>query len=719
MATDLYKLCPCGSGKKIKFCCRDIISDLERIHRMIDGEQRLAALEKIEKLLRQYPRRPALLCEKARVHIQLEQWAEAHESVATLLAEDQQSMTGLSLRSLLSIHDGDLGQAVQDVHAALRLANRIITASVYEAVFSLCLGFLSSGNALAARSYLMLLVSLSRGEDRRALALLLELDADASLSLLLKDAFFMLPCPDRVTWRREFDLAIEAERGADWWEAARKLEDMATRILDEPAILRNLAVLKGRLGEPLAAARYWRSYSQVRGIQLDDAVEAEARAQLLEAQETQDHVDQVEVTVEIADADSVLERMRSDGRFVMGPAPRQPASEDEPPPKAGGVLIDRPMPASVEGLESDQVPLQVAAIFIYGRETDRAARLQVVLPRDERFEPVLQQVSDIAGVPIDAAAANIFGQSSRLVLLLSPRLIPPHGMSEDQRRECTREKIRHAIVHEWPRRPWQVLQGRTPIDAVSQPRGRVPVLAAILNLELLSDARQLDLDLNPLRQQLGLPTRDPFDPSGLDLSRLSLCRVSQVDVEKLPDEELQSLYHAFSSHHAPGTVRKLAVEILRRPGLHDKVDPVEVYAQLANVAFTTEETLEYLGQARQLAVSRGESPANWLVSELEVHLTRGDAAAAQRLLHEIQSRYMQVPGIPQALAEVLTQFGLLKPTGRPVESFDALPGEQAEAASRGAAAGLNSGGIWTPDSDRPSAATPGQESSKIWVPGMD
>ena len=65
MTVDLYKPCPCGSGKKIKFCCRDIANDLERIQRMIEGEQRLAAIEKIDSVLKKHPKHSALLMLKA------------------------------------------------------------------------------------------------------------------------------------------------------------------------------------------------------------------------------------------------------------------------------------------------------------------------------------------------------------------------------------------------------------------------------------------------------------------------------------------------------------------------------------------------------------------------------------------------------------------------------------------------------------------------------
>ena len=44
--------CPCGSGKKVKFCCSaDIVDDLARVVRMMEGDQRAAALDTVEKLL--------------------------------------------------------------------------------------------------------------------------------------------------------------------------------------------------------------------------------------------------------------------------------------------------------------------------------------------------------------------------------------------------------------------------------------------------------------------------------------------------------------------------------------------------------------------------------------------------------------------------------------------------------------------------------------------
>ena len=55
MSIDAYSLCPGGTGKKIKFCCGDFLPELQKIDRMFEGEQYLACLQHIDRLLAQEP----------------------------------------------------------------------------------------------------------------------------------------------------------------------------------------------------------------------------------------------------------------------------------------------------------------------------------------------------------------------------------------------------------------------------------------------------------------------------------------------------------------------------------------------------------------------------------------------------------------------------------------------------------------------------------------
>lgn len=67
MSLDPYKPCPCGGGKKVKFCCcKDVVNELGEVTRAIEGEQRLAALEKLNKLMAAKGDRAALLASTLR-----------------------------------------------------------------------------------------------------------------------------------------------------------------------------------------------------------------------------------------------------------------------------------------------------------------------------------------------------------------------------------------------------------------------------------------------------------------------------------------------------------------------------------------------------------------------------------------------------------------------------------------------------------------------------
>ena len=78
MPFDRYMPCPGGTGKKVKFCCEDLLSELEAIQKMLEGEQRLACLEHIDKLRQTHPDRACLLAIKTLLHSEMQQ-AEAFE----------------------------------------------------------------------------------------------------------------------------------------------------------------------------------------------------------------------------------------------------------------------------------------------------------------------------------------------------------------------------------------------------------------------------------------------------------------------------------------------------------------------------------------------------------------------------------------------------------------------------------------------------------------
>ena len=63
-----YSPCPGGTGNDIKFCCGgDLLGELQKIERMLDGEQYLACLQHIDRLLKDTPDKACLLATKTMV----------------------------------------------------------------------------------------------------------------------------------------------------------------------------------------------------------------------------------------------------------------------------------------------------------------------------------------------------------------------------------------------------------------------------------------------------------------------------------------------------------------------------------------------------------------------------------------------------------------------------------------------------------------------------
>ncbi len=65
MAFDKFQDCFCGCGRKIKYCApKELLHELDAVHRQIEGEQFTSALQKIEQLEKKFGAQSTLLALK-------------------------------------------------------------------------------------------------------------------------------------------------------------------------------------------------------------------------------------------------------------------------------------------------------------------------------------------------------------------------------------------------------------------------------------------------------------------------------------------------------------------------------------------------------------------------------------------------------------------------------------------------------------------------------
>ena len=85
MATDLYSACPCGSGKKFKWCCQPIHVQIDKAFRQEAEGQHEAALRTMDEVIAANPANPEAYGRKAQLLYDLDRSDEAEATLQKAL----------------------------------------------------------------------------------------------------------------------------------------------------------------------------------------------------------------------------------------------------------------------------------------------------------------------------------------------------------------------------------------------------------------------------------------------------------------------------------------------------------------------------------------------------------------------------------------------------------------------------------------------------------
>src|SRR5688572_14189452 len=105
MPIDPYSPCPGGLGKKVKFCCHDLVSELDKIDRLREADQRAACLDYVEKLDAKHPGRACLMTAKTDLLRDLGRTQDADAAVKMFLDQNATNPVALAEASLLACEE--------------------------------------------------------------------------------------------------------------------------------------------------------------------------------------------------------------------------------------------------------------------------------------------------------------------------------------------------------------------------------------------------------------------------------------------------------------------------------------------------------------------------------------------------------------------------------------------------------------------------------------
>jgi tetratricopeptide (TPR) repeat protein len=708
MAIDAYSQCPGATGKKIKFCCPDFLGELEKIDRMMEGEQHVACLQHIERL-RQQPansERQCLLAYQAMLLRATGQLEAAHTITAAFLEKYPANQAALAESAIQATMKNDYASAMNFLQHAFGETKGSWSWRIYQAAEMLVEAYFNQGRWVPARALLQFLHIVQK-ENRNVSQMLTDLLRSPSVPLLLKeDPKFPQP-PENAPWANQFSQAISPMMYGDWRTTEANLAALVSDVSDSPAIWRSLATVRGWLGDSSGSIEALRKFDSF-DIPLEDAAEAEATAMLLSDSPLGDAVPVVNVVWTVNDVEPLQEALLSDSRIQpIRFDPTALSSEDTPPPKAVCMIFDRPVVESIEGLTAQSMPILIGQLFLFGRQTDRDARLELIGVTAAEIPQIKTILNELVGQWLqNEETSETLTSTSATNDLLQPQWRPPMQLKPQQFHAMLDEYRRDALLNRWPEMKLGALDGLSPNQAAADAKYRVKLLAAILILQHYADNLRCSFDLNELRMKLGLPVLEPIDPLPGSINQLPLIRLARVSVDKLSDDELvQAFQRAVGYNHRTAVV-KFGREIIDRPAFASRRERALAYITLARMDDDFDRALLYIEAGRKAADDPGKSNAIWDLEELSLRFARQEIPEALQLIKHIESTHINEANVSMVLTQILVDVGLLRPDGTP-----AIPTASQQAAMAGAgAAEAEPGKLWTPDSE--SAGGGG----KLWVP---
>jgi len=668
---DSYALCPCGSGKKVKFCCQAILPEMGKIERLQQNNQPRMALQLIDKLLKEHKENAWLNNQRAMALIGDDRYEEARDWLVAFLRKfpDQPLSNGLLALAMTElepisqckkvIHRAFLKSIAAEPHIVAILAGKLVD------------HFLSSGQDMAARQHMAVVLRLEREEERqRTLMAMLELDADTSIPYPLRGAQPLPQYQPAEAQAAQFKKAQRLHVHACFSEAADILDQIVQQDENSPQLWHTIGLMRAWDGDEARAATALHRAAQLYP-EFDQAVDVETIAQLLDRRQPENMIAVRARAYEVDSLARLMTRLDNEDRLSRVAMTEQTLGAGV---SGGYDILDRPLPSDRElaELTIETLPRTIGQITLFDRQEDGTSAIAHVNALEgDRLQESSRIFEAAAGELAKAKVEekseqepdqDVLAWYSRDELAISESgFFPPKTPSR------LRNTLRRAFVdlcseETWLKTKTVALGGLTPEEAAGNAALKIPLAATLRVFDSFMDRRHMILDSEALQKRLNLPDSSAIVPTEeMDLNTLSVSQLQRLETAGLSDKLFDRLLQRALVVKHCGLGKKLLTEFVEHRLELVAAQPREAeqaYLTLADLCsqdLNEDEALKWLQRGFQF--TRGyegpfESQLMWKMRELSLRARNPDDPKFREVLLELWERYgSKLPAIRARLEE--------------------------------------------------------------------
>lgn len=719
MALDQYSYCPCGSGKKIKFCkCADNFQEMQKVDRMIEGEQSVAALDRINQLLKTFPTDAWLHAMKCHLLLKLREVEQLEEASAKFIRLRPDNTLAQMFRSLLSLFRGNIEESATLFLQGLSDAGGVIDAMVPTVALNLINTFVRARMTLSALMHCEYLMDFLGDSSEPIAQSYNSIVGEDRFSLLTRE---MIPSASDVgdqAWSERFQEAYLLLNRQRIPQAKSKFESLQREFGPVPQILVSLLHCKLLMADIDGAAAICSKLADAEDLRYEQRIyfkalqfELDPKGAKIDFEDLviQYNVDQDPEFEATLLASPILTKTENDQIKQMASF----LANEEIPPKYVFVASQPCFDGEFEDLKPR---LNGTWVAYFGRQTDKPARLLVLEPEFGRLNQLMAKVATELGLK-DGEVLH------KLPSSYEAYLSHPIGLAEDGNREslvALSERVRAMVIDSFLNLPLKLFDSKTPLQMKGNPQAEIALQALLLHWQCESGEQLQFNDYLSVYDALGLKqpsiesTEDVFDLVGA--ASYFWTNMETIDSESLirlmQSAMTRRVNIAFPMYIASSRARTWSDQLKQAAEYTTLNMEVRVCEDL-NLAAELLEKVYDTGRALDLPVG------NAVLERVDVlrHLGRESDAAMffQRAMRE-------VPKDPYLLQYIqMIRYQMQQ------QEMQAMRGDVGHAlnrhsASRPAASPAStSSGLWTPDggtASAPDSASNASSGSKLWLPGQ-
>ena len=707
----------------MKFCkCVEQPQDYEKLIRLIEGGQELAAMDRINQMLAKTPNAAWLLALKGELALGMQEFDVFKETANRFLKLKPDNPLALIMKSLASSLDEEpVENSAQYLLGGLAESRESLPAMTLVAL-QLLLQSLARADKLSLAGYWADLQQTLQRDQPTIEPTVLQ---DQAINLITKVPARLIEDPPGAAWKERLAEVVSLTRIFSFSQAETKLRSILRDFPDQPGPLSQLLraqmaqlnqsgaqATAAKLSEHLELSGEDRAYYAALAFELEDQRKSLQTDGILHYAE----VDSIERIMEALEKQANVDSLAGE-QFAELRQYYATVVDDEVPARMVYEVYDKALPAAGaaaaaepagDGSESapQSIASSVASVVLYAKQTDKPARCLFISTRFPRHQSIVDETLSLLQLGGELELESLPFKRVYIEFLQRPKL------KVDTREAPTVEELGALFLEEFLELPLPLFDGATPREAAQQEHFRGKLTGLLCHLEGEQGAILPSQTIGEIYQQLGLerpaPTAEISD-KGMRITKI--IDLDRFDLSSLSDAHLQGVLVRSMNLGASRAFYHCSLAVRQRENLAD-VQEVQITALSALKMFSTklDEKIAYSRELIERMDSVGAPVGRVVIELVQMLATSGQPDAAQRTMIEAVAKYPDDPYLVNFMQYIMQQ-GQGRRGGMPSQGAD--DDELTHRLLQQSAQRESSSGLVLPGQE----GSAGAGESKLWLPG--